>query len=84
MAMNVLPKLKERLQSARSVAVLTGAGISADSGVPTFRGQDGLRKILRRPTPFRAIRVSSGNGMTGGAGLSPRKIPTPPITPWSN
>ena len=26
----------------RSVAVLTGAGISAESGVPTFRGEDGL------------------------------------------
>jgi len=47
MAVNVLPKLKERLQSARSVAVLTGAGISADSGVPTFRGQDGLWRNFR-------------------------------------
>src|SRR6185503_7957309 len=27
----------EKLRSARSVAVLTGAGISAESGVPTFR-----------------------------------------------
>jgi len=46
-AVNVPPKLKERLQSARSVAVLTGAGISADSGVPTFRGQDGLWRNFR-------------------------------------
>ena len=30
------------LQSARSVAVLTGAGVSAESGVPTFRGAGGL------------------------------------------
>jgi len=30
------------LRSARSVAVLTGAGISAESGVPTFRAADGL------------------------------------------
>ena len=30
------------LASARNVTVLTGAGISADSGVPTFRGVDGL------------------------------------------
>jgi NAD-dependent deacetylase len=28
--------------SARSVVVLTGAGISAESGLPTFRGSDGL------------------------------------------
>lgn len=30
------------LQSARSVVVLTGAGVSAESGVPTFRGAGGL------------------------------------------
>jgi len=36
--------LKEALQNAQRVAVLTGAGISAESGVPTFRGADGLWK----------------------------------------
>jgi NAD-dependent deacetylase len=30
------------LKNARSLFVLTGAGISAESGVPTFRGTDGL------------------------------------------
>ncbi len=30
-----------------SVAVLTGAGISAESGVPTFRGEDGLWRRMR-------------------------------------
>ncbi len=34
--------LRERLREARTVAVLTGAGVSAESGVPTFRGADGL------------------------------------------
>ena len=34
--------LKEALKKADKVAVLTGAGISAESGVPTFRGADGL------------------------------------------
>jgi len=29
------------LRSARSVFVLTGAGMSAESGLPTFRGPDG-------------------------------------------
>src|SRR6186997_3304013 len=30
------------LAGARCVAVLTGAGVSAESGVPTFRASDGL------------------------------------------
>ena len=45
--MNALAEVKSRLQRARAVAVLTGAGISADSGVPTFRGQDGLWRNFR-------------------------------------
>jgi NAD-dependent deacetylase len=31
-----------RLRRARSVVVLTGAGVSAESGIPTFRGPEGL------------------------------------------
>lgn len=38
---------RERIAAARSVTVLTGAGISADSGVPTFRGTDGLWRNYR-------------------------------------
>ena len=40
-------KIREKISQTRSVAVLTGAGISADSGVPTFRGTDGLWKNFR-------------------------------------
>jgi len=39
--------VKARLARARAVTVLTGAGISADSGVPTFRGADGLWRNFR-------------------------------------
>ncbi|MEY4704504.1 MAG: NAD-dependent protein deacylase [Nitrospirota bacterium] len=35
-------RARTQLASARNVTILTGAGISADSGVPTFRGKDGL------------------------------------------
>ncbi|MGL4611474.1 MAG: SIR2 family NAD-dependent protein deacylase [Trueperaceae bacterium] len=35
------------LQNANTIAVLTGAGISAASGIPTFRGGDGLWKNYR-------------------------------------
>jgi NAD-dependent deacetylase len=37
-----LEQAREWLEQAQSVAVLTGAGISAESGIPTFRGAGGL------------------------------------------
>jgi NAD-dependent deacetylase len=41
--MTISPELIERLAASRRVAVLTGAGVSAESGVPTFRdAQTGL------------------------------------------
>jgi NAD-dependent deacetylase len=42
-----LDQARERLAKAQSVAVLTGAGISAESGIPTFRGAGGLWKNYR-------------------------------------
>ncbi len=38
---------REWIREARAVAVLTGAGISAESGVPTFRGPGGLWRQYR-------------------------------------
>ncbi|MFQ5927152.1 MAG: NAD-dependent deacylase [Terriglobia bacterium] len=35
------------IASARALAVLTGAGVSQESGVPTFRGADGLWRRYR-------------------------------------
>src|SRR5262245_43659001 len=34
--------IAERLSKAYTVTVLTGAGVSAASGIPTFRGTDGM------------------------------------------
>jgi len=48
---NKLKTVREALKSAERVAVLTGAGISAESGVPTFRGNDGLRRNYRATEP---------------------------------
>ncbi len=42
-----LGTVRNKVAAARSLAVLTGAGISADSGVPTFRGADGLWRNFR-------------------------------------
>ncbi|MEJ2586382.1 MAG: NAD-dependent deacylase [Deltaproteobacteria bacterium] len=40
-------ELRDTLKHAERVAVLTGAGVSAESGIPTFRGADGLWKNYR-------------------------------------
>lgn len=42
-----IEQVRARLASAKRVMVLTGAGISADSGIPTFRGPEGLWKNFR-------------------------------------
>ena len=36
-----LEEAKELLSRAQKVCVLSGAGVSAESGVPTFRGEGG-------------------------------------------
>lgn len=38
---------RARIRDAEGVVVVTGAGVSAESGVPTFRGEDGLWKRHR-------------------------------------
>ena len=40
-------RARQLVQSARRIIVLTGAGVSAESGVPTFRGADGLWRNFR-------------------------------------
>jgi NAD-dependent protein deacetylase/lipoamidase len=39
--------LVSRLRNARTIVVLTGSGVSAASGIPTFRGDDGLWRTFR-------------------------------------
>jgi len=43
----VLAELTKKLAAAKRVVVLTGSGISAESGIPTFRGAQGLWKQYR-------------------------------------
>jgi len=43
----VIDDLIQRLRDAKSVFVLTGSGISAESGLPTFRGIGGLWRTHR-------------------------------------
>lgn len=54
MALELPAELVERLRTARSVGVLTGAGVSAESGLSTFRGPGGLwenQDVLALATP---------------------------------
>ena len=49
-----LEEVARRLATARRVTVVTGAGVSAASGVPTFRGAGGLwrnRQAQQLATP---------------------------------
>ena len=59
--MHIPEELRERLRTARSVFVLTGAGVSAESGVPTFRG--GGNTAVWKGMPFEVI---SSAGMVRG------------------
>jgi NAD-dependent deacetylase len=43
----VPPALRTALSRAKRICVFTGAGISAESGVPTFRGGDGIWKKFK-------------------------------------
>ena len=45
--MSDVARVASWLRGARAVVVITGAGISAESGVPTFRGADGLWRSFR-------------------------------------
>jgi NAD-dependent deacetylase len=38
----MIPEIRELLKGARRVVAFTGAGISVESGIPTFRGKEGL------------------------------------------
>jgi NAD-dependent deacetylase len=60
----VSEELRERLRAARRVFVLTGAGVSAESGVPTFRG--GGRSMVWKGLPFEVI---------SSAGMVERDLP---------
>jgi NAD-dependent protein deacetylase/lipoamidase len=54
--LNISAELRRRLVAAKRVLVLTGAGVSAESGVPTFRG--GGNTAVWKGLPFDVI--SSG------------------------
>jgi NAD-dependent deacetylase len=42
--MKMFESIKEQVQDFKKIVFVTGAGISQESGIPTFRGKDGLWK----------------------------------------
>ncbi|MCB9769763.1 MAG: NAD-dependent deacylase, partial [Candidatus Omnitrophica bacterium] len=44
---NRIRSVAEKIANARSITVLTGAGVSVASGIPTFRGAEGIWKNFR-------------------------------------
>ncbi len=63
--------LRERMRAAESVLVLTGAGVSAESGVPTFRG--GGNTAVWKGMPFDVI---------SSAGMLQKDLPA--VWEWFN
>src|SRR5258708_6767427 len=64
--------LRERFAKAQNVLVLTGAGVSAESGVPTFRGGGGATGVWKG-LPFDVI---------SSAGMLERDLPA--VWEWFN
>ncbi|RMH03316.1 MAG: NAD-dependent protein deacylase [Planctomycetota bacterium] len=64
-----LDRLAELLGAARSVLVLTGAGVSADSGLPTYRGVAGLYAGGRTEEGLPIEEVVSGAMLVSDPGL---------------
>lgn len=56
-ATSISKDLRERFRRAKDVLVLTGAGVSAESGVPTFRG--GGQSVVWKGMPFDVISSAS-------------------------
>lgn len=57
-----LEEAKKRLEEAGRIAVLTGAGISKPSGIPTFRDAEGLWKAFS-PWLRLSLRMGAVEGM---------------------
>lgn len=66
--MHQLGAAAARLRDAQRVVAFTGAGISVDSGIPTFRDDDGLWREFPPDT------FATWNGLVRGLLLRPRSV----------
>ena len=58
---------REVFAKAKHVIVLSGAGVSAESGVPTFRGPGGFWRKWQAQVRFHTYRLFSTNKKTYNA-----------------
>jgi NAD-dependent deacetylase len=57
-----LAALAEEIRAADTVVAFTGAGVSTASGIPSFRGEDGVWRTQFGPTDFSYNRLLSNPG----------------------
>ena len=73
-----IDRARELLGAAGRVVVLSGAGISTDSGIPDFRGPDGVWTRRDAGLPAPRWRVSPGRVQSVGGGIFIQK-PLQPV-----
>ena len=64
----LVAQIVEELRRARRLLFITGAGISADSGLPTYRGIGGLYNNQTTEENFSIETALSGSDSTGLSG----------------
>ncbi|KAK4227020.1 putative NAD-dependent histone deacetylase [Podospora fimiseda] len=66
----LLQEIANSLQKARKVVVITGAGISTNSGIPDFRSENGLYSLIQAQFDAAAKQAADGNGNSDASDLS--------------
>ncbi|KAF3065971.1 putative hst3 protein [Daldinia childiae] len=80
----LLQDVANSLGKAKKVVIITGAGISTNSGIPDFRSENGLYSLIQAQFE----RAEAGHGRSQDYGHhyldTPRNIPCNPLHPKSH